>query len=423
MKILFVCENYFPHVGGAEVVFKNLAERYVKLGHKVTILTHRLLNTPKLERINGVKIIRVESGHSRYIFTFSSIFKAISLARKHDLIQTTSFNGAPCAWLAGKITQKPVVITVHEVWVGRWKMVTGFSWLNSQIHELLEKAIYALPYDRYICVSNATKNDLLELPVINSKVETIYNGFDDEFWSKNKINENASNLPTQPQQAAWYKTPAVIKTNTAIFSRQNKEIFAKNLLNGVHEKELPAENNFVFFSWGRAGPSKGFELLINAIPKICANLPQAKFRLMFSSGKSGTSRRKQLRQMIKNLNLGQMVEVINPVPYVENRNYIASADSVIIPSLSEGFGYAALEAAALGTPVLVSSAGSLPEIVSGKYLIFENGNVRDLVQKALMMAKGNYHQAPFRKFPWETCVNKYLEAYRRLVMKKKLKQF
>ena len=69
MKILFICENYIPHYGGAEVVFKNLAEGYVKLGHEVTILTHQLKNTKKREIINGVKVIRVPSLNSRYLFS------------------------------------------------------------------------------------------------------------------------------------------------------------------------------------------------------------------------------------------------------------------------------------------------------------------------------------------------------------------
>ncbi|MBS3127462.1 glycosyltransferase [Candidatus Woesearchaeota archaeon] len=47
MKILFICENYYPHLGGAEVVFKNLAEGYVKRGHQVTVLTHQLQGTKK----------------------------------------------------------------------------------------------------------------------------------------------------------------------------------------------------------------------------------------------------------------------------------------------------------------------------------------------------------------------------------------
>ena len=134
MKILFICENYYPHIGGAEVVFKNLAERYVQQGHKVTILTHLLKGTKKRETINGVEIYRVPSVHSRYVFTFSSLQLAVKLARKQDIIQTTSFYGAPPAWLAAKITGKKVVITVHEVWIGKWQEVTEFSWIKSKIH-------------------------------------------------------------------------------------------------------------------------------------------------------------------------------------------------------------------------------------------------------------------------------------------------
>ena len=46
MKILFVIENYLPHIGGAEIVFKTLAEGLVKKGHSVDLITHRLKNTP-----------------------------------------------------------------------------------------------------------------------------------------------------------------------------------------------------------------------------------------------------------------------------------------------------------------------------------------------------------------------------------------
>jgi len=47
MKILFVCENYFPHLGGAEILFKNLAERFVKKDLQTTVVTHKLKNTLK----------------------------------------------------------------------------------------------------------------------------------------------------------------------------------------------------------------------------------------------------------------------------------------------------------------------------------------------------------------------------------------
>ena len=41
MKVLFVLENYIPHIGGVEIVFKNLSGGLVKVGHDVSIVTHR----------------------------------------------------------------------------------------------------------------------------------------------------------------------------------------------------------------------------------------------------------------------------------------------------------------------------------------------------------------------------------------------
>jgi glycosyltransferase involved in cell wall biosynthesis len=366
MKILFVCENYIPHLGGVEVVIKNLAENYVKLGHKVTILTHRIENTPLEEIIGGVKVIRVHSFGSRYLFTFSAIFKAIKLAKENDIIQTTTFNGAPPAWLAAKLTGKKVAITVHEVWVNKWQKVTGFSRFKSLVHDLLERAIYLLPYDKYLCVSNATKRDLLKLKIKPVKVLTIYNGFDYEFWDPNKA---------------------------------------------ISEKN----DDFTFYSFGRAGPSKGFKYLIAAIPKICEILPSAKFVLMFSHGKANEERRKNLISKIKNLGLPRNVKLLEPISYEKNRDQVKLADCVIIPSTAEGFGYAALEAVAMSIPVLVSNAGSLPEVVSGKHLIFESQNVQDLVDKAVEMAKGKFNETEFKKFEWDECVSKYLEVYKELV--------
>src|SRR3989338_6379769 len=145
MKILFVCENYYPHYGGAEVLFKNLAEGLVQKGNRVAVITTQLPGTKKYEEINGVKIHRINCFNSRYLFSFLSLPKVLKLAPKADVIQTTTFNGAPPAWLGAKLAHKPVVLTVHEVWINKWKEITGFSWLKSTLHEFLERIIYIFP--------------------------------------------------------------------------------------------------------------------------------------------------------------------------------------------------------------------------------------------------------------------------------------
>lgn len=378
MKILFICENYLPHFGGAEVVFKNLAERYVKEGHDVSLLTHQLKGTKLEENINGVKVYRVPSFFSRYVFTFLAIPKALKLAKEADIIQTTSFNGAPPAWLAGKITKKPVTITVHEVWNGKWQEVTGFSWTKSKLHEILERCIYFLPFDKYTCVSNATRKDLLKLNIKKEKVKTIYNGLDYQFWDPNN-----------------FKDEEVQK---------------------IREK-LNLKNKFVYFFWGRPGISKGFEYAIKAIKLIKKEVPNSKFVMMFGSAEKHKKKYQELMKLIEDLNLKEEIVVVKSAPYQKLGNYIKAADCVIVPSIAEGFGYTTTETVAMGTPVVVSDAGSLPEIVSGKYQIFKSKNVEDLADKVVKVARGEFLETEVKRFEWDSSVKQYLEVYQELIEK------
>jgi len=376
MKILFICENYLPHYGGAEVVFKNLAESYAIKGHNVALLTHQIKGTKKREEMGAVKVIRVPSFNSRYIFSFSAILKAIKLAKHCDVIQTTTFNGTFPAWIAAKVCRKPIVITVHEVWVNKWRKVTSFPRWKCFIHDLLERAIYLLPYDQYVCVSNATKKDLLKLGINENKVKTIYNGLDYNFWNKNNFSD-----------------------------KKVQEI----------KEQLNLKKKVVYYASGRPGESKGFETFIKAIPLIKSKVPNSFFLLALGSVEKYKRKHLELLALIKNLRIEKEIKVMNSVPYEELGHYLKAANYVVVPSLAEGFGYTTVEAVAMEKPVIVSNAGSLPEVVSGKHLIFKKGSPIDLAEKAIQTNQGQYEKSKMKKFLWQNSVQSYLRVYERLL--------
>ncbi len=382
MKILFICENYLPHYGGAEVVFKNLAEHYTKHNHPSTILTHQLKDTPKQETLNNVKIHRIPSLHSRYLFTFLSIPKAIQLAAQHDIIQTTTFNGAFPAWLAARITRKPVTLTVHEVWINRWQDITGFGKLKSFIHNTLERCIYLLPFDHYICVSNSTKSHLLtHKPKLDpAKVTTIYNGMDYNFWNPKTISE---------------------KEITTLKEKHN------------------LQDKYNLLAYGRPGPSKGFEYLIQAFPKIKQEISTAHLTLIFGSADKYPQKYHQLLTLINQHSLENHTTILTSVPHQELKTYLKTANCIVVPSTAEGFGYAALQANTLDIPTLISNAGSLPEVISGKYHTFESKDIDDLAQKAILISKNKHWQKPLKRFDWDDSVEKYLGIYEELLERKK----
>lgn len=55
MRILLCCEFYYPSIGGVQVVIQQLAERFVAMGHNVTVATRRLPSRQGSE-LNGVHI-------------------------------------------------------------------------------------------------------------------------------------------------------------------------------------------------------------------------------------------------------------------------------------------------------------------------------------------------------------------------------
>src|SRR3989338_650345 len=147
MRILIVIENYLPHIGGVKNVFRNLSEGLVKKGHEVDLITHQLKGAKRFEVINGVNVHRIPCFGSRYLFSFLSIPKVVKMARKADIIHTTTFNGAFPSWLASKITGKPCVITVHEVWITLWQKLGGMNFFSAGLHEIFERLIYTLHFN------------------------------------------------------------------------------------------------------------------------------------------------------------------------------------------------------------------------------------------------------------------------------------
>lgn len=368
MKILFVLENYIPHIGGVEVVFKNLAEGLAKKGHYVSVVTHRMKGAKKFEIIQGVNVHRVDCFHSRYWFTFLSVPKVLSLAKDADVIHTTTFNGAFPAWLVSKILRKPSVMTVHELWIGKWSKLTEMGVFNAKLHSLLERLIYLLNFDKYICVSKSTKKQLSSIK--DSSV--IYNGVDYSHWDPSKYDADKI------------------------------------------RKNLDMKDNFVYLFTGRPGISKGLEYLIRAVPLISKKIPEAKFLAIVSKDKAYEKRYKQIKELIRRLSVEDKVILHDPVSYKELPAYVKSADCVVVPSLAEGFGFAAAEACAMKVPVVASNTTSLPEVVSGRHVLIKPKDPSSIADGVIKVYDKEFDKTRFKRFTLEENLNKYLEVYRNI---------
>ena len=371
MHILFVLENYHPHVGGVETLFRGVAEGLAALGHTVTVVTHRLPGTRKQETVGGVHIIRVSCFNSRYWFTFLSLPSVFRFAWHAHIIHTTTYNGAPPAWLAACVLRKPAVITVHEVLGKRWAML-GTGTFFSSAHQLFECFILALGFDQYIAVSQSTARQL-SLRGYQNNVSVVYNGLDYSFWHP---------MPHE------------------------KKVFRKKLGLG---------RSFAGLFFGRPGISKGLEIIIRALPLIKEQIDSFHLVIVMSKDKAYERRGQQMRELVGALHVENMVTFLPSVSPDMLRGTIAAVDCAIVPSLSEGFGLAAVEVCAVGTPLIASDVDSIPEVVSGKWLLFESGNSHALAEQIVATYHKHYHKNPLKQFPLQETIKNYLKTYQNFV--------
>ncbi len=87
------------------------------------------------------------------------------------------------------------------------------------------------------------------------------------------------------------------------------------------------------------------------------------------------------------------------------------ADLFMLPSQTESFGLAALEAMACGVPVLASDTGGLPELVTNEldgYLL-PVGDVAGMVEKAISILKNDQRLKDMKKAARQTAVERFSE--------------
>lgn len=157
--------------------------------------------------------------------------------------------------------------------------------------------------------------------------------------------------------------------------------------NGVDPAAIPADLDPDWFrrhhrippgapvigSVGRLEPVKGYDLLIRAMERVRAEFPGAALALVGGGGERG-------RLESRARSMGLPVIFTGYTPYVHN--YLAGMDVFACPSRSEGVPNAAMEAMAMGLPVVSARVGGVESlIVDGRDgLLVPPGDVRALAE-------------------------------------------
>ncbi len=369
LRLLFVLDNYAPHVGGVETLFGRVCAGLAERGHRVRVLTRHCAGAPPRERRDGVEIVRLRAARDRYAFAAVAIPVATVMSRDADLVHATTFAASVPAAIAAKLARRPSLLTVHEVWIGRWRERTTLSPRAAFANDLLERIALAMPYDAVAAVSHATAHDFARaFPSRAKRVRVAYNGF---------------------------------ALDPAMTAGDAREARASR---GI------APDAFLVCGYGRPGMSKGFVHLARAFGEVRRTVRDARLVLVLDDG---DEYRRTRDEIVRDATPETRVEP--SLPRRELGALLRAADCVVVPSLCEGFGYTALEASALDRIVVASDAGSLPEVLGGKRVLVRPGDPTSIAAGIVAASRGDFTTLPQRAYPWETTIDAYEALYRETI--------
>jgi glycosyltransferase involved in cell wall biosynthesis len=122
--------------------------------------------------------------------------------------------------------------------------------------------------------------------------------------------------------------------------------------------------------------------------------------------------------------LGERVHLAGQVPLETLEQFVVNADSLVLPSLYEGFGLPPLEAMACGCPTVVSRAASLPEMCGDASLYFDPLNAEELAATLLRVLTSPELRQDLRRrgrqqatrYSWDSCAEQTLGFLEQLAL-------
>ncbi|SDU45318.1 glycosyltransferase family 4 protein [Gordonia westfalica] len=353
MRVLFVSWEYPPVVvGGLGRHVHHLATEMAAAGHDVVVLTRRPSGTDALSHpttdtvVEGVRVIAVAEDPPE--FEFGQDMMAWTLAMGHAFIRAglkilageRAFADSSTRWIPevvhahdwlvahpaialAEFFDVPLVSTIHATEAGRHSgWVSGRT--NRQVHSV-EWWLVA-ESDALITCSASMRDEVNRLFSYDAAdITVIHNGIDIRTWP---------------------------------FAARTRTIGTAELL----------------FA-GRLEYEKGVQDLLAALPRIRRSHPGTTLTI----AGEGTQRDWLMEQARKH-RVSKAVRFVGAVDHDELVTLMHRCDAIVLPSRYEPFGIVALEAAATGIPLIVSTAGGLGEAVQepDTGLTFEPADVAGL---------------------------------------------
>lgn len=335
-KILFITNYYYPYVSGVTEYIRQVCEEMASQGHEVTVLASNHDKLPRVEIIQGVKVIR------------APIICKISKGTVSPLFVLWS----------KKLSKDKEIVNLH------------LPMLESGLISLI------IPKNKLVATYHCDIN--LPSSVLNNFIVKIMD-FSNKVALK-RVNKIVVNTIEYMEESRIAKG---IKNKLVEISPPIKQ-FGKNDLHN-NKKNTDSIKRIGFC--GRIVEEKGLNILLEAFYKIKEKREDTELIIGGDYlSVAGGSVFSKLQQYITKHQLKD-VSFIGKIPEEDMENFYASLDVFVLPSINslESFGMVQVEAMMCGTPVVSSDLPGVRTIVqrTGMGLVSKRGDSKDLAEKII----------------------------------------
>jgi glycosyltransferase involved in cell wall biosynthesis len=335
MKILLATGLFPPQIGGPATYAKLLHDELPKRGIEVEVVTFG-------DYLDKPKVIR----HFLYFRELLRKSPEVDLIYALDPVSV----GLP-ALFASQIRDKKFVLRIAgdyawEQGSQRWNVTDTlddfvkehekYSW-QVRLLKKIQRYVAAAAH-RIIVPSVYLKNIVSQWDINSAKISVVYNGFHVE---------SSKTLKTTLRKRFNFVGPIIV-------------------------------------SAARLVPWKGMKELIEIMPDIVAEFPEAKLAIIGNG-----PQKRELEAKITELKLEASVGLTGRLDQRELFEYIKAADLFVLNTGYEGLSHQILETMAIGTPVITTDVGGNPEIIKhGKNGILLRPNDRKAFTQAIIEMLG-----------------------------------
>jgi glycosyltransferase involved in cell wall biosynthesis len=297
--VLLVLDQIAVTLGGGERVALRLAALLPKYGYRVSILTFSVDLESSALKASPCPIYVLPLSKTYDLRALRAAFQLRGFLEQQRIRIVQTFFESSDLW-AGVVTK--TMSEAKLIWSRR-----DMGILRSGKHTAAYRLLSGAP-DAVFAVSEQVRRHCIEVDGIDpERVLTIYNGLD---------------------LAAWKVVPK-------------------------------APGRFVISTVGNIRRVKGHDVLIRAAAAIVQHFPEVSFRIAGEVLEPAYFA--ELQGMVRELNLADHVHFAGGV--TDLREYLSWADIFVLPSRSEGFSNAIVEAMALSLPVVATDVGGNAEAV------------------------------------------------------------